>query len=234
MKKPVIGILTQSLKKEGQSLWTINDEYRIAILKAGGIPLLITPTNFLDYASSPTKEESRFTEKEQQDYFQVLSLCDGFLVPGGENIYDFDRLIVKYAYENDLPYLGICLGMQMLGSIDSFLRGEIVDETVVNQTSINHYQPGVLSVHQNQIFHSKLHDILGVDKIFVNSRHHFHIKERDSFFVSCRSLDGLIEGIELPGRTFMIGVQWHPESMISDNKRMLLLFQALVESCKRG
>ncbi len=231
MRKPVIGISTRSFKDHGNSLLGMGEEYRLAIIKAGGIPLFIAPINLLDYGKHPTKEESKFTEEEIKNYHQILSLCDGFLIPGGEEIYDFDRLVCQYAYENDLPYLGICLGMQILGNIDSFFKGEVTDDTVLNQTEINHYQPEVLFVHKNRIFPSKLFDILGVSEISVNSRHHYHIEEKDIFKVSSRSSDGLIEGIEIPNKKFMIGVQWHPESMISSCPVMLRLFKALIKSC---
>ncbi len=48
----------------------------------------------------------------------------------------------------------------------------------------------------------------------VNSRHSYTILANDSFHVSSYSSDGMIESIEIPNKTFIIGVQWHPESLI--------------------
>jgi len=232
MKKPVIGIITRTFEEDGTPILGASEEYRLAIIQAGGIPLLIAPTNFICYQKELEVEKSKFRETEIRDFYQVLSLCDGFLSPGGETIYDFDRLVCQYAYEKDIPYLGICLGMQMLGGMDAFLKDQVLDPTILNEGSTNHYIPDMLLVHKNQILPSKLHDILGVEEIYVNSRHRSHIEKKDFFHVSSYSSDRLIEGIEIPNKKFMLGVQWHPESMTSVEPRMIYLFQAFIDACK--
>ena len=50
---------------------------------------------------------------------------------------------------------------------------------------------------------------------------------------SCLSEDNLVEGIEIPNKEFMLGVQWHPESMISYDPEMLMIFEALVQACEK-
>ncbi len=233
MKKPVIGIVTRTFEEGRDYILGVSEEYRLAVLQAGGIPIFISPTNRTCYQRELEVETSKFKESEIQDFYQILSLCDGFLSPGGETIYDFDRLVCQYAYEKNIPYLGICLGMQMLGGMDYFLKGQVVDPTILNESTIQHYVPDTLFVHRNRIFPSKLRDILGVEEIYVNSRHHSHIAEKDFFHVSSRSSDGLIEGIEIPSKKFMLDVQWHPESMIQEEPRMIHLFQAFVEACRK-
>jgi len=42
-------------------------------------------------------------------------------------------------------------------------------------------------------------------------------------------VDGVIEALEMPGRAFVVGVQWHPEGMVPQNEKMSLLFHRLVE-----
>lgn len=231
MKKPIIGVLARSFMDEKEPCLGMHEAYRLAILEAGGIPILISPTNPLVYKNQKEKESSRLTLGERDDYYQILSLCDGFLSPGGCEFYDYDCIVLKYAFENDLPYLGICLGMQILGGMDSYLKGELIDQTILNDTDIEHYQPENLSAHKNQILPSKLFEIFKTEEITVNSRHHYHIEEKSFFKVSSRSVDGLIEGIEIPNKKFMMGVEWHPESMITDCKEMLKLFKTFVDAC---
>jgi len=231
MGKPIIGVLARSFMDENDPCLGMQEAYRFAILEAGGIPILISPTNLVIYQDQKEKESSRLTLGERYDFYQLLSLCDGFLSPGGCEFYDYDCIVCRYAFENDLPYLGICLGMQILGGFDSYLKGVLIDQTILNDTDIEHYQPKNLSVHKNKILSSKLLEIFETKELTVNSRHHYHIEEKPFFRVSSRSMDGLIEGIEIPNKKFMIGVQWHPESMISDCKEMLKLFKAFVEAC---
>ena len=48
------------------------------------------------------------------------------------------------------------------------------------------------------------------------------------------SPDGVIEGIEVPGHPFALGVQWHPELLVDDDPRMLAMFEGLVEAARVG
>ena len=76
---------------------------------------------------------------------------------------------------------------------------------------------------------SFLESVLGREAM-VNSFHHQSVKAAASGFrVTARADDGVIEGIERTGGSFICGVQWHPEMMAKhDNKTMIQLFQALL------
>lgn len=60
-----------------------------------------------------------------------------------------------------------------------------------------------------------LYNILGENRIKVNSRHNKHIVYTDLDCVAY-SKDGILEGVEDKTKKFFIGVQWHPESISSD------------------
>ena len=63
----------------------------------------------------------------------------------------------------------------------------------------------------------------------VNSYHHQAVKDlAPGLRVSGRSEDGLIEAVELPDRTFALGVQWHPEMMFEAHSEHLAPFRQLV------
>jgi putative glutamine amidotransferase len=49
--------------------------------------------------------------------------------------------------------------------------------------------------------------------------------------VTARAIDGLIEGIEYPGRRFCVGVQWHPESLQNDEIH-LSIFKAFIDAAR--
>ena len=50
-----------------------------------------------------------------KDMIEITKLCDGVILQGGNNYSDVELKYVKYLYENNIPTLGICLGMQMMG-----------------------------------------------------------------------------------------------------------------------
>ena len=78
-----------------------------------------------------------------------------------------------------------------------------------------------------------LYELCGQKEIRVNSRHHQGAKELPSVLtVSARAEDGLVEGIELSGHPFAVGVQWHPETLAKDNPEAQALFDALVRQAE--
>ena len=80
---------------------------------------------------------------------------------------------------------------------------------------------------------SRLRAITGLEEMRVNSRHHQAVKRLgEGLTVSARAEDGLIEGVEMPGKKFTVGVQWHPESLSSYRAEAQALFNAFAEACQ--
>ena len=79
---------------------------------------------------------------------------------------------------------------------------------------------------------SRLHGILGADSSAANSFHHQGVRVvADGFVPVAYAADGLIEAIEAVDKTFMLGVQWHPEFLGTRNS-MNLLFERFVDACQ--
>ena len=77
---------------------------------------------------------------------------------------------------------------------------------------------------------SKLAEILGVQDAFVNSMHHQGILEiGHGLSVAAFGEDGLVEAVEAPNLSFLIGVQWHPEFFASEGSSMAPLLKRLVQ-----
>lgn len=138
---------------------------------------------------------------------KTIRLCDGIILPGGANCYEIDLKIVKYLYKQDIPTLGICLGMQMMalafdGKID-YLPNEF------HQNKDEYVHPVKMKKG------SLLEKIIESDNITVNSRHSEHITKTDLNIVAI-SNDLIIEAVEDKTKKFFIGVQWHPESLFND------------------
>jgi putative glutamine amidotransferase len=160
---------------------------------------------------------------ENNDFSRVeegIKLCDGIILPGGEKTYDIDLKIARYLYENNIPTLGICLGMQIIAKTFDGNMDYLKD---------NKHQSNKIYVHQVNIKdNSKLKSILKDNKIMVNSRHNEYIINTNLDIVAI-SDDYIIEAVEDKSKRFFIGVQWHPESINNDlySKR---LFDAFIDS----
>ena len=128
----------------------------------------------------------------------ILRNCSGIVIPGGFGNRGIEGKIAAahYCRENNLPMLGICLGMQIMASYKNL-------ETTKN----NHCFQNLKSAHK--IFMNKdtiLKYILG-NETYVNSRHKSKIKDVKNYIISAFIDDGVIDAIEDDNS---IGVQWHP------------------------
>jgi putative glutamine amidotransferase len=79
---------------------------------------------------------------------------------------------------------------------------------------------------------TRLTEIVGAAELAVNSAHHQAVKAvGPGVAVSAVAPDGVIEGIEDARRRFCLGVQWHPEFLLSDGDRRI--FAALIDAARR-
>lgn len=158
----------------------IDRYYLNAIELFGGFPLLIDESNL-----------------------ELLKLCGGILLTGGDNKGSLDDYLIKYALDKNLPLLGICQGMQSMALYDT--NNELINID-------NHYKKN----HSVILNDSRLKNIIGKEKIIVNSFHHSQVTSSNVFDIVGYSDDGVVEAIENRNQPFQIGVEWHPERMIED------------------
>ena len=91
--------------------------------------------------------------------------------------------------------------------------------------SVNHApESASLIAHKVSIMpDTKLHKIIGQDKISVNSSHHQAARSiGECCVLNAKADDGIIEGIEVKDHPFAISVQWHPEFIVTDHDAKLL------------
>ena len=233
--KPLIGISANLIDDNS----ALHFAYALSVANAGGIPLIIP------YSSDDQVLESTVAELDaivlsggsdiDASYFgeeNVGALCDVDLRRD-----DYEFKLLRIALNYNLPVLGICRGFQV---INVALGGSIYQDipTMYPENYLEHkvLENRHLPVHNVNIEKdSKLFEVLGEDKIGVNSIHHQALKEiAPSLRVVARSDDGIVEAVEAYPIYKILGVQWHPERMAYEDKdnRMNKLFQFIVaEGC---
>ena len=229
----IIGIVSRSGKdSDNYSIFYVNNNIVKALLKEDASPFLILPTQAIDYEEKSPSYIPRLNDLEKERLNSILKICDGIVIPGGSKWYQYDEYICKYAIDNDIPLLCICAGMQLLVKVLNNDKLNGYDNTILNDTYINHNLK-MNYVHEVNILENTfLYEIIGKTKIMVNSRHNYHVPNELSYFASAYSLDGLIEAVEYRDNKFALGIQWHPESMIDYDEDARKIIKKFVKSTK--
>lgn len=154
-------------------------------------------------------------KESKEEILKKLSTVDAVLLTGGEDELENDFLIIDYCVKNNLRLLGICLGMQEMAIYDSNYK-------TIEIGNLRHKVKEDKYIHPVNLKVSKLSKILGTNTIKVNTHHRMTVSGVEHFNIVGYSDDNIIEAIEGEG-DFQIGVQWHPERMLSfdDNSKKL-------------
>lgn len=229
MSRPSIGI-TIGYDDRRAGIHELRHEYVGSVEETGALPLVLVPG-------------------KPEDAPAFLDRLDGLLLSGGSDVDpalygrpphpklgkvirerdDFELALCREALQRDLPVLAICRGQQVLNVATG---GTLVQDLPSDVGSMDHdprRQRWQVAHDVRIVPGTRLFEILGRDKVSVNSFHHQAVENLGAgLVVSARSeKDDVIEGIEMPGRRFVLGVQWHPESFLGRPDGFRPLFEAL-------
>jgi putative glutamine amidotransferase len=222
MSRPRIGICT-SLERARFGAW---DEpaaltpyaYIAAVQRAGGLAILLAP--------DPQLEETPD---------EVLDLLDGLILAGGVDVDPsfygqeadphtlgtvperdrFEMALAQAALERDLPLLGICRGMQVLNVALGGTLIQHVPDVVGSEEHRRNVGTFEGNDHPVRLAPGSLAAQAAGEEAHVTRSHHHQAIDAlgDGLQVTGWSEgDELPEAVEIPGRRFVLGVQWHPEA----------------------
>ncbi len=232
--KPIIGI-NCDYEGEGKRPYSFTyRDYSEAIIKAGGIPLLLPLV------------------KDEDNIEFLVDKIDGLLFTGGNDIHPHrygekmhkktvcvhpdkdicDFVLLHAGLQKKKPMLAICYGAQLVNvALGGALIQDIPSEystAIIHKDSKNNNYTHSVKIKKD----SCLYNIMGRDYIETNSAHHQAIKTLGKGLRDvAHTEDGIIEAIERKDYPFLLGVQWHPERLI-DNPCHASLFNALICASK--
>lgn len=206
-----------------------------------------------------TKVEIQWIDSEtltQENSEAILGQLDGILVPGGFGERGIEGMIeaARYAREHQVPYLGLCLGMQIAviefarhvvgwqdahsGEFDGKCAHKVIDFMPDQSEEVD--KGGTLRLGSYPCMvkeHSLLSRLYGKKEIWERHRHRYEVNnqyrsdlEQEGLILCGQSPDGrLVEAVELSAHPFFVGVQYHPEFKSRPN-RPHPLFLGLVKA----
>ena len=144
---------------------------------------------------------------------------------------DLDLRLLNYALQRDMPVLAICRGMQILNVA---LGGKLIQD-LPGHRAVKQEGGWVSEMHLTYLSPgSKAAAIIGMAGFFrVNSRHHQGLREAQRsprLMTTAYGVDdGLVEGLESPEHSWVIGLQCHPERQDEVPRLFANLFEAFGE-----
>ena len=227
--RPVIGI-TCFMRDTVYGNWNrhaaiLPSAYVSAIDRVGGTPLIIPPAG---------------------DMTKILDSIDGLVVSGGPDLYpdnygeepesmtvEFypeqdatEMSLIREAMARDMPFFGVCRGMQILSVMHGGRLHQHLDTTPGHEGHGGF--DGVETEHGVAVKEGSLLESLMGTSITVNSTHHQGVADAgDLTITAIAEHDGLIEAVERQDLRFCLGVQWHPERAGHD-----VLYSALVQAAR--
>lgn len=215
--QPVIGI-TGNFGEKGCEL---AEGYFESVLKAGATPVVIPP----------------FEDKDA--LANVLDRVDGLLLSGGGDLNPLftgeepvpqlhavnykrdlaELLLIRLAYDRQIPMLGICRGIQMLavaldGSVWQDIGSQQPGQPLLkhDQQLDRRYASHTVDIATDSTI---LRPLLGDGPVAVNSFHHQAVRDAGPRLRVCATApDGTVEAVESSEHKSILGVQWHPECFI--------------------
>ncbi len=191
----------------------------------------------IDWVDSETLTEENISAR--------LGSIDGIILPGGFGSRGIEGMVLaaKYARENNVPYLGICLGMQIAviefcrnvcgiknansGEFDEYGLNKVIDFMPDQNKNINKGGTLRLGSYPCQIKPgTKMMECYGKEFVQERHRHRYEFNndyretvEKAGMVISGTSPDGrIVETVEIPQNDFFVAGQFHPEFKSRPNR----------------
>lgn len=231
--KPLIGITTSFDSKA--STMNIRTTYTEAVMHGGGIPVLLPVT----------MDPDRIRE--------LFESVDGVLLCGGPDIHPnlygeqikyycghvnherdvFELELARLCIEEDKPLMGICRGSQVLNvACGGTLYQDINLQGATDFKHADNSESHSPVAHPVNLLTGKFFEqVLCISELEITSWHHQAVRAPgEGIEIAALCPDGIIEGVYMPAKKCIFGVEWHPE-MLPDNPGYKL-FDYFVDQCR--
>lgn len=220
-------------------------KYADCVARAGGEPVLVDARDFRGIEALPAHagilvtagvdvDPSRYGQEQSERVTEIDPQRD-----------EVEEALIGHAIDSELPLLCICRGAQLLNTSRGGQLLQHIEERDPHRARRAEDDEERIDSGWHEVTvarDSLLARVTGSETLWVNSRHHQAVLPEwvaPGLDVTAVAPDGIVEGLELPGAAWLLGVQWHPElpEMTEDPRchaGSVRLFEAFVEACREA
>jgi putative glutamine amidotransferase len=240
LRRPNIGITPDfhdSRPDSALPCYELKVSYADAVLRAGGLPFMLPYSDelacveaFLDRISGLLVTGGAF-DIPPTAYGEMARDGMGQMKPGRTA---FESALMRGALKRNMPVLGVCGGMQLLnvvlgGTLYQDIRLEVPGAHEHEQRHDRTQPQHPVEVRDGTL----LAEAVGQGQLMVNSTHHqAACRMGEQVVVSAVAPDGVVEAIESSQHAFAVGVQWHPEYMLTTIPAHVGLYRAFIQKAR--
>lgn len=235
LEKKVI-IAVTPMFNAAKDCYSLRGDYMRMLCALGAVPMMMPLT----------------TDREILDYF--LDHCDGLILSGGYDVDpacygqtdtglcgtiqperdEMELYLCREALERGKPVLAICRGQQVLNvALGGTLYQDLRTEMGTDQEHQVPHPVGGMVHPVSLVPDTPLARLQGMNEMNVNSRHHQAVRDvAPGLEIQAASPDGVIESVWMPGKRFVWGVQWHPESIWDISEPNRKIAEAFLQAAK--
>lgn len=224
--KVIIGIVAKhNPKNTGCEKTYITDATKQAIFDNGAIAIGILPTeSAVNYKGNNNEWKDTLTEFQKNNLISQIKLCNGIILQGGLEMDNYEFIVAKYCYENNIPILGICAGQN---AIAKALGGTTYKISNPEKHNVSRDYVHNIKIDKN----SKFYSIVGNEEIMVNSLHTNTIDTCPYLDKVAFCEDGYADVIEAKDKSFYIGIRFHPEDLYNKDSKVNNIFTSFIDAC---
>jgi putative glutamine amidotransferase len=228
--KPLIGLTSELIEQFDRRDWNaahLLTHYTEAVAAAGGIPLILPLAQATDVeatlerldglvltGSVPDVPAEALGQEQHPTTKEAMPMAR----------WESEKVWLEAAREINLPILGICAGMQVM----AITAGSDIIQDLPSQWDNPQQHAGPDRMYRHDVSiepKTRLAELAPSDTVNIISAHHQAVCDVPTpYRLAASAADGVIEAIEDPGKSFCIGVQWHPERPLDQPDWLITAF----------
>jgi gamma-glutamyl-gamma-aminobutyrate hydrolase PuuD len=240
MTRPVVVVVSRQTQRKKKIIDYVGELHLELLIKLGTMPMIVpvvegTPACLAQYTERFDGLLLVEGEDVEPKHFKARKANIQYLEQTHPLKDEIEIGLLRKAMRLEVPILGICRGSQLLNVVcGGTLYGDVQKEMRSHRPHIDHHNYDTYRHPVELVAGTPLAGWYKRKKLKVNSYHHQGVRELAKRFAPMAYADdGLVEGFYDPKADFVVGLQFHPERMLSEYAGNMKVWEAYAKAVHR-